>query len=128
MKMEPHFAAHREFDSRLEQVRFRTSRPGALLGLVLLVACWVQFTNIWYWPPTEALELGKLKLPEPRMFSAPFQYLLWAAISAALVLLVRREGLRLPRDLAVFWPLGLMMLVSSALGITLVPSLRIAGL
>jgi O-antigen ligase len=104
------------------------SRAVRIFALVLLVACWTQFTSAWFWPPVRIVNQGTIALYENKPFAAPFQYLLWAAVVLGAFLVLRRQGLVLGRRLGIFGPYLILMVSSSAVGIAIFASLRLTAL
>ncbi|MFO1220332.1 MAG: O-antigen ligase family protein [Burkholderiaceae bacterium] len=97
-------------------------------GPVLLTLCWIQFTVVWLWPPSRAFTQEMLSLPQDKPFAAPFQYALWAAIVLTTAHLIRLRGLGFFDDTAFFFPYFMCLLVSSVLGVSVMPSLRLSVL
>lgn len=85
-------------------------------GLVLLAACWIQFTSAWYWPPVQQETWGTISAWQGKLHAVPFQYSLWAALVACWALQVWRLGLTSLAALGLFVPYAAVMVTSSLLG------------
>jgi O-antigen ligase len=94
-------------------------------ALLLLVACWIQYTSAWIWPPARVVAQGTVAAYEAKPYAIVLQYVLWPSILIGLALSLRRRGMAVVRHLSVFMPYLVLMTVSSVFGIWFFQSLRL---
>lgn len=95
--------------------------------LVMLVMCLVQFLGFWFYAKFESG--SAVLINQSKIFSVPFQYVLWASILGSTALFVKQRGAGpLAVALKPFIPFLVVGLVAGAFGIDPFGSLRMMSL
>lgn len=105
-------------------------RPAAytLIGLAILVLCWIQFTGAWVWAPTRSVEWGVIETYDDKPGAVLLQYPLWLLILLGFGLAVFKQGMAVVRQLLPFGILLGVMLAASVFGLSMAASARVTVL
>ena len=95
-----------------------------LIGLAVLVLCWIQFTGAWVWPPLRQVEWGVIEAHGEKPGAVLLSYPLWLLILAASALALAKDGMAFIRGFMPFALLMCIMLTASVFGLSMAASSR----
>ncbi len=99
-----------------------------LVGLGILVMCWIQFTGAWIWPPLRTVEWGTIEFQTDKPGGVLFTYPLWLLIISGVGLAVFKDGMSFVRTFQPFTVMLFFMVAASIFGMTMMASSRITFL
>jgi exopolysaccharide production protein ExoQ len=97
----------------------------SVVGLAILVMCWIQFTGAWIWPPLRKVEWGVIEIHPDKPGGVLFQYPLWLLIMAGAALAILKDGMGFIRAFTPFSVMFVFMITASIFGMSMMASSRI---